>query len=47
MGVDKVITKPGDGVNFPPKNSNIECHYRLKLTNGTEIDSSYGRSKKY
>ena len=45
MGIKKKVISEGDMCSFPPKGAMIECHYTLRLKDGTEVDSSVKRGK--
>ena len=47
MGVEVKTTEPGIGITKPKKGQKCTMHYRGKLTDGTEFDSSYKRNKPF
>lgn len=47
MGVQKKITKTGDGVNKPQQGQTVNVHYSGYLTDGTKFDSSVDRDQPF
>lgn len=43
MGIKKSVTKQGDNKTFPKRGQTVTVHYKGRLTNGKQFDTSVGR----
>jgi FK506-binding protein 1 len=47
MSIQKNVSKPGDGKNYPRQGQTVNVHYSGYLTNGTKFDSSIDRGQPF
>ena len=47
MGVEKTVSREGDGSTFPKQGDRLTMHYTGKLADGTKFDSSVDRGQPF